>query len=97
MAHMITAECINCSACAMECPVRAISIGASQYHVDPDVCMDCSGYFAVPRCVWVCPVDACSPARSEYLERAATLERRGAAPLVLAGPGPVAPVEVSVR
>ena len=29
MAFMITAECINCSACEYECPVRAISGGST--------------------------------------------------------------------
>lgn len=96
MAHMITAECINCSACAMECPVRAISSAASQFVVDPDVCMDCAGYFAIPRCVWVCPVNACAPARTSYLTRAATLADRGTDPLRLVGVPPEQLVEVLV-
>jgi hypothetical protein len=35
MAYMITAECINCSACEMDCPVRAIMPAASQYACVP--------------------------------------------------------------
>jgi ferredoxin len=84
MAYMVTAECINCSACEMECPVRAITSGPSQYVIDPVVCIECEGYYAIPRCAWVCPVDACSPARESYLWKAAALANRGAPPVVLA-------------
>ena len=83
MPHMITAECINCSACMYDCPVRAIGPGLSQYQIDPIVCVDCNGYFPVPRCVWVCPVNACVPERETYLFKASTLANRGAGPVVL--------------
>ena len=83
MGHMITAECINCSACEMDCPVRAISPTASQYVIDPAVCMDCAGYYEVPRCVHACPVGACVPERAHYLHRAAALAHRGAGPVVM--------------
>lgn len=88
MSYMITAECINCSACEMECPVRAISPDASQYIIDPDVCIECEGYFPVARCKWVCPVNACVPERTDYLVRASTLSARGAPPLVLTAEHP---------
>ncbi len=84
MSYMITAECINCNACMMECPVRAISPAAHQYEIDPDVCIECEGYFPVARCDWVCPVDACVPERAEYLYKASSLANRGSPPLVLA-------------
>ncbi len=84
MAYMITCECINCSACEYECPVRAIAPGPSQYEIDPAVCVECDGYFPVPRCRFVCPVDACSPARESYLVKMRALANRGAPPLVLA-------------
>jgi len=80
---MITAECINCSACEMECPVRAIAPGPDQYIIDPDVCIECEGYFPEARCKWACPVNACVPERASYLRRASTLTSRGAPPLVL--------------
>ena len=83
MAYMITAECINCSACEMDCPVRAITPAPSQYHINPDVCVECDGYYPVPRCKWVCPVNACVPERAAYLLKARTLANRGSAPLVL--------------
>lgn len=82
MSYMITAECINCSACEMECPVRAISSGSSQYLIDSSVCIECEGYYSVARCKWACPVDACVPERAHYLHRAATMANRGAPPIV---------------
>ncbi len=79
---MITAECINCSACETECPVRAITPAANQFVIDPQVCIECEGYFDVPRCKHVCPVDACVPEREKYLFRAQTLANRGSLPLI---------------
>lgn len=83
MTYMITAECINCGACEMDCPVRAIAPAASQYVIDASVCMECAGYFDIPRCTYACPVNACVPARETYLFKAAALARRGAEPLIL--------------
>lgn len=80
MSYMITAQCINCNACLMDCPVNAISPGLSQYVIDPDVCIDCEGYYPVSRCLDVCPVGACVPARDSYLARSATLAARGRPP-----------------
>ena len=82
MAYMITAQCVNCSACEMECPVRAISPAANQYVIDATICVDCEGYFDIPRCKWACPVDACVPERSEYLEHAASLQHKGTGPVI---------------
>lgn len=100
---MITAECIHCGACQLDCPVRAIMPGPSQYVIDPGECVECQGYFVVPRCAHVCPVAACVPARESYLRKMRSLADRGAPPLVLkppappstslrAGPDPLAPV-----
>jgi ferredoxin len=86
MAYMITAECINCSACEMDCPVRAISPAPSQYQINPQVCVECDGYYPVPRCKWVCPVNACVPERETYLFKARALANRGAPPVVLRAP-----------
>ena len=85
MAYMITAECINCSACEYECPVRAISPRAHQFVIDAKVCVECDGHFPVPRCKAVCPVQACGPRRAGYIDKIRSLARRGAAPLVLRG------------
>jgi ferredoxin len=57
MALKITDECISCGACEPECPVEAISEGDEYFVIDPDVCVECEGYFDTSQCVEVCPVD----------------------------------------
>ena len=52
MAHKISDECISCGACAVACPVNAISEGDGKYVVDPDVCIDCGA------CEGECPTGA---------------------------------------
>lgn len=83
MAYMISAECINCSACEYECPVRAIRPGPHQFLIDAGVCVECDGYFPVPRCKAVCPVGACAPRRETYVQRIRSLTTRSAPPWVL--------------
>lgn len=82
MSYMITAECVNCGACEMECPVRAITPHADQYFISAETCVDCDGYFDIPRCKWACPVNACVPERDNYLFKAASLVNKGFAPVV---------------
>lgn len=52
MSYKIIDSCVNCGACAAECPVDAISQGDSQYIIDAGKCIDCGN------CANVCPVDA---------------------------------------
>jgi ferredoxin len=58
MAMKITDECIACGACEDECPVSAISEGDEYFEIDPNVCVECEGYFDTQQCVEVCPADA---------------------------------------
>lgn len=52
MAYKISDECISCGACTSECPVGAISEGASHYEIDADACLDCGA------CAATCPTGA---------------------------------------
>ena len=49
MAYKINDGCVSCGACAGQCPVGAISEGASHYEIDPDTCLECGA------CAGVCP------------------------------------------
>jgi len=65
MAVMITEECINCDACAPECPVAAIlgedneknPFEGDRFYVKPESCVECVGHADTPRCAEACPTD----------------------------------------
>lgn len=61
MAYKITEDCISCGACEAECKNSAISEGETNYVIDPDKCTECVGNFESPKCVEICPVEACVP------------------------------------
>jgi Fe-S-cluster-containing hydrogenase component 2 len=86
---MITAECINCTACALDCPVEAITPGPNQYIINPGICVDCEGLYSSPRCAFVCPVGACVPKRASYEVRIETMAARGAHPVRYAMDAPI--------
>ncbi len=49
MALMITEDCVNCDVCLPECPSDAITDGSDAgvdvYHINPNLCTECVGYF----------------------------------------------------
>ena len=55
MAYVISDDCIACGTCISECPVEAISEGASHMEINADVCVDCGA------CAGTCPVGAPNP------------------------------------
>jgi len=65
MAVMITDECINCDACASECPVAAIlsdgdeknPFEGERFYVKPETCVECVGHADTPRCAEACPTE----------------------------------------
>ena len=62
MAYRITEDCINCDACRPECPTESVSASEEIYVIDPNTCVECVGYYDVPKCVEMCPIDCCVPA-----------------------------------
>lgn len=52
MAYKISDACIECGACASECPVNAISQGDGKYVINPAKCIECGS------CANACPVGA---------------------------------------
>ena len=54
MAYKIGGDCIQCGACAAECPVNAISEGDDRYVIDADACVECG------TCKDTCPNGAIS-------------------------------------
>ena len=65
MAVMITDACINCDACAPECPVAAIiddgndknPYEGERFYVKPESCVECVGHADAPRCAEACPTE----------------------------------------
>ncbi|MFC1905133.1 YfhL family 4Fe-4S dicluster ferredoxin [Chloroflexota bacterium] len=75
MAYKISDECISCGACEPECQNEAISEGETIYIVDPAKCTECVGNFESPKCVEICPVDACVPDPAHAENREQLLEK----------------------
>ena len=65
MAVFITEACINCDACASECPVAAILDDGNEknpyegerFYVKPESCVECVGHADTPRCAQACPTE----------------------------------------
>lgn len=41
MSYIILEYCLNCGECSFKCPANAIYPGDTQYHIDPDKCIEC--------------------------------------------------------
>jgi len=59
MALKIIDTCISCGACETVCPVIAITMGEEFYEIDPNICVECEGFFDDPQCADVCPTESC--------------------------------------
>jgi ferredoxin len=45
MPYVVTDKCEQCGICVAGCPVGAISEGATQSEIDPNVCIECGTCF----------------------------------------------------
>ena len=63
MAFMINADCISCGVCEEACPNHVISKHEKRsiYVIDSDSCTECVGFFHLPQCAVVCPMNCCLP------------------------------------
>ena len=72
MAIVITDDCINCGACAVECPTEAIfesgeswkangkefaALSMEHFFINTEICVECSGLKKI-KCIAICPMDA---------------------------------------
>jgi ferredoxin len=90
MSTLITEECINCGACARECPNTAIYAGGERwtrdgvsgeplredvFYIVPEKCTECVGFHEREQCAVVCPVDCCIPDPAIPESEAVLIER----------------------
>lgn len=81
MSYFITDDCINCGACALECPTEAIykngeswvengksysPISVEHFYIVTNKCNECFG-FNIIRCVSICPMDAITKKKLEKI------------------------------
>ncbi|OIO21741.1 MAG: ferredoxin [Ignavibacteria bacterium CG_4_8_14_3_um_filter_37_9] len=72
MTMIITEDCINCGACAVECPTEAIygpgeswvengksltPLSNEHFYLVTEICNECSGFKKI-KCIKICPMDA---------------------------------------
>jgi ferredoxin len=92
MSLKISEECINCGACQPECPNEAVYGSGEDYELNgktfpalsqefsyivPEKCTECVGFDSDPKCVSVCPTDACvkdvAESKEDLLKKAKAL------------------------
>ena len=61
MSLYIENDCTACNLCLPECPNEAISEGDDLYTIDSKKCTECVGFFDVPQCVDICPIECILP------------------------------------
>ena len=81
MSVIINDDCINCGACAVECPTSAIfepaktrifngeiiePLSYEHFFIVEDICDHCSGLNEI-QCISVCPMDAIKSVEEVYL------------------------------
>ena len=57
MALSITESCVNCTACEIVCPERAVLAAEPHYRIDARRCTECEGSYAERQCASICPVE----------------------------------------
>ena len=77
MAFMINADCISCGVCEEACPNHVISKHEKRsiYVIDSDSCTECVGFFHLPQCAVVCPMNCCLPDPNNVQTEAVLFER----------------------
>ena len=75
MSYKIIDECIYCGTCADECPNDAVFEGEEQYHIDPEKCTECVGFYESPRCTEACPIELPQPDSDHQETKEGLLEK----------------------
>ncbi|NES95339.1 MAG: 4Fe-4S dicluster domain-containing protein [Desertifilum sp. SIO1I2] len=62
MTYSITDRCIDCDRCVLACPTGAIQHNGQRYEINPNLCNNCIGHYAVAQCWSACPTNhGCIP------------------------------------
>jgi len=61
--------------CLPECPNRAIFEGNKVYEIDSSRCTECVGFYYVPTCKAVCPIDCIEPDPAHIESKEQLLEK----------------------
>ncbi len=56
--------CIACGVCLPECPNAGIDESNGVFAIYSELCTECFGFYEIPHCVELCPVDAIETVRN---------------------------------